>query len=84
MFGKQKKDKNEVVLSKRKSNIYCEIGFVLGLFSLFFAGFFIVPLLAVMVSSIGLITYKNTRHRNKWKAYWGMFLGTVMVLVNFI
>jgi len=74
----------ETNTSIKKINIYCEIGFVLGIFSFFFSGFFIVPLLAVAFSSVGLITFRNTRHKDKWKAYWGIFLGILLALTNFV
>ena len=76
------KDDNGAV--RKKHNIYCEFGFILGVFSLFYSGFFIIPLTAAAVSFIGLVTYKNSRHRDKWKAYWGLLLGTLLTLTNFV
>lgn len=69
---------------RKKHNIFCEIGFILGLFSFFYSGFFVVPVLSAVISIVGLATYKNSRHRDKWKAYWGLFFGTMLALTNLV
>lgn len=77
-------DRNEIIKSKKKYNFYCEGGFLLGIFSFFYSGFFIVPTMAAILSIVGLVTFKNSKHKNKWKAYWGLFLGTLLALTNFV
>jgi len=78
------KDNNESGEKTRKHNIYCEIGFFMGIFSLFYSGFVLIPVLAAMFSIAGIVTFKNTRHKDKWKAYWGLFLGTALALTSFV
>jgi hypothetical protein len=73
----------EVVI-KKKHNIFCEVGFILGLFSFFYSGFFVIPVLSAIISFVGLATYKNSRHRDKWKAYWGLFFGIMLALTNLV
>ncbi|MBN1622937.1 MAG: hypothetical protein JW903_01100, partial [Clostridia bacterium] len=48
---------------RKKHNIFCELGFILGLFSFFYSGFFVIPVLSAVISIVGLATYKNSRHR---------------------
>ena len=81
---KEISNKDENGVTKKKHNIYCEIGFILGVFSFFYSGFFAIPVIAAVISSIGLITFKNSKHKDKWKAYWGLFLGTLLALTNFV
>ncbi len=77
-------NKNEDSIIRKKSNLYCEVGFVLGVFSFFYSGFFAVPVLAAIISLTGILTFKNSRHKDKWKAYWGLFLGTLLAMANFV
>ena len=81
---KEISNNNETITNKKKSNLYCEIGFILGVFSFFYSGFFAVPVLAAIISLTGILTIKNSRHKDKWKAYWGLFLGTLLAMANFV
>ena len=80
----ERKQEQEFEITRKKHNIYCEIGFFLGVFSFFYSGFIVVPLLAVAFGFAGLSTFKNSRHKDKWKAYWGIFLGTLLALASFV
>jgi hypothetical protein len=78
------KDEKELGINRKKHNVYCEIGFFLGVFSIFYSGFIAVPLLAVTFSIIGITTFRNSKHKDKWKAYWGILLGTLLALASFV
>jgi DNA-directed RNA polymerase subunit RPC12/RpoP len=69
--------------AKKVNNGAALTGFILGLASiiLFFIG--IIPILAVVFSSIGLATFKPEVQKNKWMAGVGLALGilyTIMML----
>ena len=80
MLVRKKRDKEK----EKKNNTLCELSFILGVMSFFFSSMYIFPLLAVVFGIWGLSRYKNSKHKNRWKAYWGIFFGIILALTNFV
>lgn len=56
-------------------------GFILGLLSIFFAWIGIIPILALILSALGLGTFDKERQRGRWQAITGLILGILYTLV---
>ena len=60
-----------------KSNGFAVTGFILGLVSIFLAFIGMLPILAVIFSTIGLFTFKPMTQKNRWMAIVGLVLGVL-------
>ena len=67
--------------AKTKNN-YATAGFIVALVSipLYWVG--IVPLVSIVLSCVGLGTFDEEKHNNKWMAGWGLGIGIVFMLMN--
>jgi hypothetical protein len=65
----------------KKNNSMAVTGFVLGIVSAFFYFIGILPILAIVFSSIGLGTFKPDSQKNKWMAGVGLALGIIYTLM---
>ena len=67
------------------NNTHAKAGFILALVSIFATGLApiggFVPVLAMVFSSIGLGTFSQKEHHNKWMACWGLGIGIVFLLM---
>lgn len=62
---------------QKKNNLIATTGFSLGIVSVFFYFIGILPILAIVFSSIGLATFKSELQKNKWMAGVGLALGII-------
>ncbi len=69
-------------IAEKKSNPYALAGFCLGVSSVLLSFIGIIPLLGIAISAVGLATFDDSRHQNKWHAKWGLGLSVVYMLVN--
>jgi Rieske Fe-S protein len=70
---------------ERKGNTYCVAGFILGALSIFFGGLLVLlPVFAVIFSSMGLKTFDETKEKNKWQGLVGLGLGIGLVLIQLL
>ncbi len=65
----------------KKNNSMAATGFVLGIVSVFLYFIGILPILAIVFSSIGLGTFKPDSQKNKWMAGVGLALGIIYTLM---
>ncbi len=66
---------------KKRNNPMAATGFVLGIVSIFLYFIGILPILAIVFSSIGLGTFKQELQKNKWMAGVGLALGIIYTLM---
>lgn len=64
------------------NHISALFGLIAGLVSLTVNSHFILPLIAIFMSIIGLLTFDETKHRQKWQAVIGLLLGSISALAN--
>ena len=66
-------------------NTHAKTGFILGLVSIFAAWLpligGVIPILAIIFSSIGFGTFNLDKHHKKWMAGWGLGLGIIYLLM---
>lgn len=75
--------KNENNIVKQKSNPLCMAGFIFGVISTFFGmEIGILPLMAIILSSVGMAQFKNNTYKNKWHGIVGLILGILYMLAN--
>lgn len=67
-------DKSEVPNIKK--------GFYVGIASIFFGSIGIIPLIAIVLSVLGLREYDEDIHFKKWKGYVGLILGVLYLFAN--
>jgi hypothetical protein len=67
---------------EKPSNKWAQIGFWLGVASIFLSDLGIIPLLGIGFSIAGLSTYEDSKHSRKWQAWWGLGLSVLYMGVN--
>lgn len=69
----------------KQNNGMAIAGFVLGIVSIFLYFIGILPILAIVFSSIGMATFKPESQKNKWMAGVGLALGIIysLMMVNY-
>jgi Domain of unknown function (DUF4190) len=67
--------------NEKKNNPMSLTGFVLGLISVVLYAVGLVPILAIIFSSVGLGTFKPELQKNKWMAGAGLALGIFHTLL---
>jgi hypothetical protein len=68
---------------ERQNNPLALTGFIIGIAGVFFHFIGVVPVAGIVLSSLGLGSFKPASQKNKWMAGWGLALsiiGTVMYL----
>ena len=68
--------------TQSKNNPYAVTSFALGIASVFFFQVGILPLLGIVFGVIGLSTFREPAHKNKWMAAWGLILSIVYMVMN--
>jgi len=68
---------------EQTDNGYAKSGFIVALVSipLYFVG--VIPLVAIVLSTIGLNTFDENTQKNKWMAGWGLGIGIVFMVMNY-
>jgi hypothetical protein len=68
--------------AEKTNNNYAKAGFIVAIVSmpLYWVG--IIPLIAIVLSCVGLGTFDEAKHNNKWMAGWGLGIGIVFMLMN--
>ncbi|MDD3350279.1 MAG: DUF4190 domain-containing protein [Eubacteriales bacterium] len=81
LFADDKMSRKEDIPEKKDSTIAL-IGLALGILSIFFGGMFgLLPILAIIISSIGLYRFDQTKQKNKWAAIVALILGVLYFFV---
>lgn len=70
---------NQIV---KTNNSYALAGFILGLVSIILCELGLIPILAIIFSSIGLSKFDVDREKNKWQGYIGLALGIIYTLAS--
>lgn len=70
------------VKNLKKNNPFGAVGFCLGVASVFLSFIGLIPLLGIIFSAIGLVTFDDSKHLRKWQAKWGLGLSVAFMLVN--
>ena len=66
-----------------ENNWQSTTGFSLGVVSVFLGGAIgLLPIVAMILSGVGLATFDPTKHKNKWMGAVGLILGALFTLVN--
>jgi hypothetical protein len=82
MHTRQTNGVEDVLSTTTHNNPFGLAGFWFGVASVFLHSVGAIPLLGLVLSGIGLATYDETKHRNRWQAGWGMGLNLVYMLFN--
>lgn len=69
-------------VSMKKNNKFALTGFVIGILSIFLFVIGALPLVGIIISIIGVLTYKKKIHKNKWMAITGLTLSLIFISVN--
>jgi hypothetical protein len=69
-------------VGEKPSNRLAQVGFWLGVASIFVFDLGIVPLLGIGFSVAGLSTFDEAKHSRKWQAWWGLGLSIVYMWAN--
>lgn len=65
-----------------KNNTNALVGFILGIISAFLYSIIgILPILGLIFSILGLTSFDDSKHKNKWMAIWGLVLGIIYTLM---
>ena len=68
--------------TQSKNNPYAVASFSLGIASVFLFQIGILPLLGIVFGAIGLSTYRESEHKNKWMATTGLSLSILYMLMS--
>lgn len=68
--------------TQSKNNSYALTSFALGIASVFLYQIGILPLLGIVFGVIGLSTFREPAHKNKWMAVWGLILSILYMVVS--
>lgn len=66
----------------KENNIWCTIGFWIGIASIFLASIGIIPLIGLIISIIGLVKFKKEKNKGLWMGITGFILNLLYLLVN--
>ncbi len=69
-------------VSMKKNNKFALTGFVIGILSIFLFVIGALPLVGIIISIIGLFTYKKSIHKNRWMGITGLTLSLIFMCVN--
>lgn len=67
---------------EKPSNRLAQVGFWLGVASIFLFDLGIVPLLGIGFSVAGLFTFDEAKHSRIWQAWWGLGVSIVYMWAN--
>jgi hypothetical protein len=86
ILGKDSKNDSEIenmYEDEKTENKPMKWGFILGLISILLGGLIgMIPLLAIIFSSVGLYQYDDEENKKRWKGFVGVALGGIYFLVN--
>jgi hypothetical protein len=66
----------------KQKNVWCNIGFGLGIVSIFLSFIGIIPLVGLIICIIGLVKFKKELHKGLWMGIVGLILNLLYLLVN--
>lgn len=78
------KQLNVDTLSKytKETNKWCIVGFWIGISSVFLSFIGIIPLIGLIISIIGLVTFKKDKNKGLRRGISGFVLNLIYLLVN--
>jgi predicted membrane protein len=68
--------------NEKVSNRVCSTAFWFGIVSIFLNFIGIIPLAGIIISIIGLVTFKKEKQKGKWQGVTGLILNSLFMVVN--